>query len=83
MKNDVSGSQEEKSELPEIIFEEENYISVAKRKIQFFLTNITLEPVMLFYGVIRSIDRVTQNQLVIDKTCFNDFPFGDEVCNNL
>ena len=50
MKNDVSGSQEEKSELPQIIFEEENYISVAKRKIQFFLTNITLEPVMLFYG---------------------------------
>ena len=50
MKNDVSGSQEEKSELPQIIFEEENYISVAKRKIQYFLTNITLEPVMLFYG---------------------------------
>ena len=50
MKNDVSGSQEEKSELPQIIFEEESYISVAKRKIQFFLTNITLEPVMLFYG---------------------------------
>ena len=83
MQNDASGSQEEKSELPEIIFKEENLISVAKRKIQFFLTNITLEPVMLFYGVIRSIDRVTQDQLIIDKTCNNDFPFGDEICNNL
>lgn len=51
MQNDVSGSKKEKSELPEIIFEEENFISVAKRKAKFFLTNITLEPVMLFYGV--------------------------------
>ena len=50
MQNDVSGSKKEKSELPEIIFEEENFISVAKRKAKFFLTNITLEPVMLFYG---------------------------------
>ena len=83
MQNDVSGSQEEKSEIPEIVFKEETRLSVAKRKIQYFLTNITLEPVMLFYGVIRSIDQVTQNQLIIDKTCINDFTFGDDVCNNL
>ena len=69
MQDDIPGSQEEKSELPEIIFEKETYFSVAKRKIKFFLTNITLEPVMLFYGVIRSIDRVSQDQLIIDKTC--------------
>ena len=83
MQDDIPGGQEEKSEIPEIIFKEETYLSVAKRKIQYFLTNITLEPVMLFYGVIRSIDRVSQDQLIIDKTCLNDFPFGEDVCNNL
>ena len=64
MQDDIPRGQEEKSEIPEIIFKEETYLSVAKRKIQYFLTNITLEPVMLFYGVIRSIDRVSQDQLI-------------------
>ena len=68
MQNEQSGTNEdEKQEVSEIIFKEETCWSIAKRKTKFFFQNITLEPVMLFYGVIRSIDRVAQSQLIIGK----------------
>ena len=68
MKNDESRQDEnEEQELSEIVFSRENSVSLAKRKAGFFFTNITLEPVMLFYGVIRSIDRVAQSQLILGR----------------
>lgn len=38
---------------------------------------------MLFYGVVRSIDSIASSQLILDKTCMNDFDFGQEICDNL
>ena len=68
MKNDDARQDEnEEQELSEIVFSRENSVSLAKRKAGFFFTNITLEPVMLFYGVIRSIDRVAQSQLILGR----------------
>lgn len=57
--------EEKEQEVSEIVFERETSVSVAKRKSKHFLENITLEPVMLFYGIIRSIDSVAQSQLII------------------
>jgi len=83
MQNDESINEEQEQNVSEIIFKKETSASKVKRKTKYFLTNITLEPVMLFYGIIRSIDRVAQSQLIIDKTCLNDFDFGEEICENL
>ena len=98
MQCDDSNNEEQEQQISEIIFTEETCASMVKRKTKYFLTNITLEPVMLFYGIIRSIDRVAQSQLIIgqlfiiypaclsftlDKTCLNDFDFGEEICDNL
>ena len=33
--------------------------------------------------IYRSIDRVASSQLLFDKTCYNDFNFTDEICNDL
>jgi len=74
--------KEEEKVLP-IKFETETFFSIAKRKCKHFFTNITLEPVMLFYGIVGSIDRVASSQLLFDKTCYNDFNFTDEICNDL
>ena len=71
------------SDIPTIVFETESYSSVIKRKCRTFFHNITLEPVMLFYGVIRSIDRIANSQLLLDKTCLNDFGFDQEICDDL
>ena len=71
------------AEVPHIVFEKESYASLAIRKCRTFFRNITLEPVMLFYGVVRSIDGIANNQLLLDKTCLNDFDFGEEICNDL
>ena len=43
---------EEKEEVRKIIFETETFSSMAWRKCKHFFTNITLEPVMLFYGIV-------------------------------
>ena len=42
----------EKEEVGKIIFETETFSSLAWRKCKHFFTNITLEPVMLFYGIV-------------------------------
>ena len=39
-------------EVGKIIFETETFSSLAWRKCKHFFTNITLEPVMLFYGIV-------------------------------
>ena len=44
--------KEEKEEVGKIVFESETFSSMAWRKCKHFFTNITLEPVMLFYGIV-------------------------------
>ena len=68
MQQDGSINEEQEQQVSEIIFKEETCTSMVKRKTKYFLTNITLEPVMLFYGIIRSIDKVAQSQLIIGHT---------------
>ena len=47
--------KEEKEEVGKIVFESETFSSMAWRKCEHFFTNITLEPVMLFYGIVGSV----------------------------
>ena len=42
----------EEEKVQPIKFETETFFSLAKRKCKHFFTNITLEPVMLFYGIV-------------------------------
>ena len=44
--------KQEKEEVGKIVFESETFSSMAWRKCKHFFTNITLEPVMLFYGIV-------------------------------
>ena len=117
-KNDLDtvdlGEEKERKEH-KIVFESETFFSLAKRKCKTFFTNITLEPVMLFYGIVgwvhlycqvlanlkwrplperrrwkmdmkcwcRSIDKVASSQLILDKTCLNDFGFSPQICSDL
>ena len=48
----VDSSKQGKRKEHTIVFESETFFSLAKRKCKTFLTNITLEPVMLFYGIV-------------------------------
>ena len=48
----IGGGEEKKRKEHTIIFESETFFSLAKRKCKTFFTNITLEPVMLFYGIV-------------------------------
>ena len=58
----------EKEEVGKIIFETETFSSMAWRKCKHFFTNITLEPVMLFYGIVGWVC-LRSKQLDVD-TCF-------------
>ena len=58
-----------------IVFESETFFSLGKRKCKTFFTNVTLEPVMLFYGVVgwvlchklSSFNQFTMTTFVIKK----------------
>ena len=50
--------KEEKEEVGKIVFESETFSSMAWRKCKHFFTNITLEPVMLFYGIVGLVQEV-------------------------
>ena len=68
MRHEHSERQMDETEkIPKVKYEDEPSSSVVRRKARFCLTNITLEPVLLFYGVIKSMDRIAQNQLIIGK----------------
>ena len=55
--------------------------------IVFFLIlvvkNITLEPVMLFLSFVSSMDRVPVGELLVYKSCQQDFNFTSDVCENI
>ena len=53
--------KEEKEEVGKIVFESETFSSMAWRKCKHFFTNITLEPVMLFYGIVGSVRKFFLN----------------------
>ena len=53
--------KEEKEEVGKIVFESETFSSMAWRKCKHFFTNITLEPVMLFYGIVGSVQKFFLN----------------------
>ena len=42
----------EEDKVQPIKFQTESFFSLARRKCKHFFTNITLEPVMLFYGIV-------------------------------
>ena len=54
--------KEEKEEVGKIVFESETFSSMAWRKCKHFFTNITLEPVMLFYGIVGLVRNFFLNQ---------------------
>ena len=38
---------------------------------------------MLFMSFVGSMDSVSVGQMVIDKSCANDFAFNETICNDL
>jgi len=76
-------SEKKSEDVTKITFETETWFSLVKRKVKYFFANVTLEPVMLFYGIVGHLDSVASSQLLMDKTCLNDFGFGESVCGNL
>lgn len=47
------------------------------------IQNVTLEPVILFTSIVADMDSVSIGQMVIDKSCANDFAYNETICNNL
>ena len=47
------------------------------------IQNVTLEPVMLFMSFVGGMDRVSVGQMIIEKSCTNDFAYNVTVCNDL
>ena len=47
------------------------------------LSNITIEPALFLTSFARGISGVSYEQMLIEKTCKNDFGFNDTVCDNL
>ena len=47
------------------------------------ISNITIEPALFLTSFARSLSGVSYEQMLIEKTCKNDFDFNDTVCDNL
>ena len=47
------------------------------------VSNITIEPALFLISFARGISGVSYEQMLIEKTCKNDFGFNDTVCDNL
>ena len=47
------------------------------------LSNITIEPALFLTSFAKCISGVSYEQMLIEKTCKNDFGFNDTVCDNL
>lgn len=54
-----------------------------KEKAKFVWDNITIEPAVFFIFFSQGLDGISEEQLLIVKTCLNDFDYGPEVCDNL
>ena len=67
--------------VDEIVFEEEGFASVVKRKVKRVARNITIEPVVFFLSFVGNMDYVCLGQLLIDKSCDKDFDFANDTCD--
>lgn len=74
--------EDSNSEKP-IIFEKESFFSHIKRKCTSVVKNITLEPIFLFSSIFCGLDHVSNSQLLIYKSCINDFDFPNGTCDDL
>ena len=72
----VNESFEEKAET-------ESVFDKVKRKSRYVLQNITLEPIFLLESLFCGLDHVSNSQLIILKSCNNDFDFPDNICGDL
>ena len=52
-------------------------------KIKFLQANVTIEPAVFLISFLASLDFITIEQLIIEKTCANDFNLTADVCYNL
>jgi len=77
--NDVPKIDEEPPN--EITFEKEGSFSVVRRKMSRVVRNVTIEPVLLFLSFVGSMDGVSMGQVMIDKSCVNDFDFPNGTCD--
>ena len=69
--------------LQPIKFQSETLLSMTKRKFVTGVKNITIEPIILLVSLVTSIDSVALSQLIVDKSCAQDFNFTQEVCDNI
>ena len=51
--------------------------------LQKIVKNITIEPAMFLISFTASLDGVSYNQMVLEKSCKVDFGYNDTVCENL
>jgi len=59
-------------------------LSTVMGKIKNFFNNLTIEPILFFLGIIKSLDKSAINkQLIIDKICLNEYGFSPEFCHQL
>ena len=62
----------------------ETFIQRTSRRIMKILQNITIEPAMFLIAFSSGIDNIANSQMVVLKSCKNDFPeYNETVCNNL
>ena len=45
--------------------------------------NITIEPAMFLISFSSSIDKIATSQMIVLKSCKNDFGYNDTVCENI
>ena len=67
----------------EIIFEKETLVSRVRRTFRKVAQNITLEPIFLLESIFCGLDYVSNGQLILMKSCKNDFDFPNGTCNDL
>ena len=59
--------------------------AVPKKKSLFrrIINNITIEPALFIIMFASGLDNIASEQIIIWKTCINDFNFTEEICDNL
>ena len=69
----------------DVEFAEERPAAVQKKKSLFrrIINNITIEPALFIIMFASGLDNIASEQLVLWKSCINDFNFTEEICDNL
>eukprot|EP00095_Tigriopus_kingsejongensis_P002938 maker-scaffold517_size150149-snap-gene-0.20 protein:Tk02938 transcript:maker-scaffold517_size150149-snap-gene-0.20-mRNA-1 annotation:"adenylate cyclase " len=58
-------------------------LSRSSQKVALVWSNVTVEPVVFFIHFSQGLDSISEEQLVIIKTCYNDLDFEANICENL